>query len=107
MQNWDENLFAQLESGEGVDNNLKTEVTNKYVNWYKYNPTQQLHDSLTAEAIQMKSPDMYYVRQNLLILIKFWAKTVNRSLQNRGKLQHISIRMQTTKDRETFTANSV
>ncbi|UQJ95508.1 head completion [Klebsiella phage CPRSB] len=38
MQNWDENLFAQLESGEGVDNNLKTEVTNKYVNWYKYNP---------------------------------------------------------------------
>ncbi|ANN86464.1 head closure Hc2 [Escherichia phage phT4A] len=70
MRDWDDNLFAQLESGEGVDNSLKTEVTNKYVNWYKYNPTQQLHDSLTAEAIQMKSPDMYYVRREFVNIDK-------------------------------------
>ncbi|QFR55800.1 neck protein [Yersinia phage JC221] len=64
MQTWDDSLFAQLESGEGVDKNLQTEVTNPFVNWYKYNPTQQLHDSLTAESIQMKSPDMYYVKRD-------------------------------------------
>lgn len=59
----DDSLFAQLGSGEGVDRNLESEVTNPYVNWYRHNPTQQLHDSLTAESIQMKSPDMYYVRR--------------------------------------------
>ncbi|QDH49028.1 neck protein [Pantoea phage Phynn] len=62
----DDSLFAQLGSGEGVDRNLQTEVTNPYVNWYKHNPTQQLHDSLTAESIQMKSPDMYYVRREFV-----------------------------------------
>lgn len=66
MQNWDDSLFAQLDSGEGVDKNLQTEITNPYVNWYKHNPTQQLHDSLTAESIQMKSPDMYYVRRDFI-----------------------------------------
>lgn len=66
----DDNLFAQLESGEGVDKNGKTEITNPYVNWYKYNPMQQLHDSLTAEAIQMKSPDMYYVRREYVNIDK-------------------------------------
>ena len=70
MQNWDESLFAQLEDGSGVDRNLRQEVTNPYVNWYKYNPTQQLHDSLTAEAIQMKSPDMYYVRREFVNIDK-------------------------------------
>lgn len=70
MQNWDESLFAQLSSGEGVDRNLKDQVTNPYVNWYKYNPTQQLHDSLTAESIQMKSPDMYYVRREFVNIDK-------------------------------------
>lgn len=59
----DESLFAQLSSGEGVDKNMRDSVTNPYVNFYKHNPTQQLHDSLTAEAIQMRSPDMYYVRR--------------------------------------------
>lgn len=60
---YDENLFAQLESGEGVDKNWKTEVTNPHFNWYKHSPSQQLHDSLVAESIQMSSPDMYYIRR--------------------------------------------
>lgn len=66
MENWDTSLFAQLESGEGVDKNLDTEVSNPYVNYFKYSPTQQLHDSLTAESIQMKTPDMYYVRRDMV-----------------------------------------
>lgn len=66
MENWDENLFAQLSDGSGVDKNLKEQVTNPYVNWYKYNPQKQLHDSLTAESIQMKSPDMYYLRRQFV-----------------------------------------
>lgn len=70
MQNWDDGLFAQLSSGEGVDRNLKDQVTNPYVNWYKYNPTKQLHDSLTAESIQMLSPDMYYVRREFVNIDK-------------------------------------
>lgn len=66
----DDSLFAQLDSGEGVDRNSKNEITNPYVNWYKYNPTQQLHDSLVSEAIQMKSPDMYYVRREFVNIDK-------------------------------------
>ncbi|QPI17862.1 head completion protein [Pectobacterium phage POP12] len=59
-------MFAQLSNGSGVDKSRKEEITNPYVDWYKYNPTQTLHDSLVAESIQMKSPDMYYVRRELV-----------------------------------------
>lgn len=61
MTTFNSNLFAKLEDNSGYSNTNETQILNPYVNFYSYRNSQTLADSLTAEAIQMRGIELYYL----------------------------------------------
>lgn len=57
------NLFAKLENNSGYGDTYDNELTNPYVNFMNYKPTQILQDMLVAEAVQMRGIPMIYIRR--------------------------------------------
>ena len=60
------NLFAQLENKTGYEKTKEEEVLNPYVNFHKYAPSQELHNLLVSEAVQMRGTECYYMRRELV-----------------------------------------
>ena len=61
MTTFNSKLFAQLEDYKGYRKTNETEILNPYVNFYKHQNSQTLADSLSAEAIQMRGIELYYI----------------------------------------------
>lgn len=54
-------MFARLESQKDYQKTRAEEVLNPYVNFMSCEGAQTLHDSLVAEAIQMRGVEVYYM----------------------------------------------
>lgn len=61
MTTFDSRLFAKLEDYRGYNKTNESEILNPYVNFYKHRNSQTLADSLSAEAIQMRGIELYYI----------------------------------------------
>lgn len=61
MNTYDSSLFAKLENGSGYSKTNSSEVLNPFVNFNNYTNVQTLADVLTAESIQMRGVECYYL----------------------------------------------
>jgi hypothetical protein len=61
MSTFDSRLFAKLEDYRGYNKTNETEILNPYVNFYNHRNSQTLADALSAEAIQMRGIEFYFL----------------------------------------------
>lgn len=61
MTTFNSNLFATFDNGNDYNATNDHDILNPYVNWFKYENTQNLKDMLVAESIQMRGIECYYL----------------------------------------------
>lgn len=61
-------MFAKLSNGYGYNRTREKNILNPYVAFNTYSPSQALHDSIVAEAIQMRGVECFYIEREFVNL---------------------------------------
>jgi len=78
-------MFAQLEDGYGYKRTNERNLLNPYVAFNTYKPTQQLHDVLIAESIQMRGIECIYIEREYVNLDQIFGEDPNSKFEKAWK----------------------